>query len=30
MCTPEHPMGPCMISSEGACAVYYRFGGDEI
>lgn len=30
LCTPDHPIGPCMISSEGACAVYYRFGGDEI
>ncbi|MDD4495042.1 MAG: hydrogenase formation protein HypD, partial [Eubacteriales bacterium] len=29
-CTPDHPIGPCMISSEGACAVYYRFGGGEI
>lgn len=26
-CTPEHPIGPCMISSEGACAAYYRYGG---
>ncbi|MCX7832535.1 MAG: hydrogenase formation protein HypD [Actinobacteria bacterium] len=24
-CTPEHPVGPCMVSSEGACAAYYRF-----
>lgn len=30
LCTPEHPIGPCMISSEGACAAYYRFGGGEI
>ncbi len=29
-CTPEHPMGSCMISSEGACAAYYRYGGDRI
>ncbi len=21
-CTPEHPVGPCMVSSEGACAAY--------
>lgn len=28
-CTPQHPIGPCMISSEGACAAYYRYGGDE-
>lgn len=26
-CTPEHPIGPCMISSEGSCAAYYRYGG---
>jgi hydrogenase expression/formation protein HypD len=26
-CTPEHSSGPCMVSSEGACAVYYRYGG---
>lgn len=24
-CTPENPLGPCMISSEGACSVYYRY-----
>jgi hydrogenase expression/formation protein HypD len=28
-CTPEHPIGPCMVSSEGACAAYYRYGGGE-
>lgn len=26
-CTPEHPMGPTMVSSEGACAAYYRYRG---
>ncbi len=25
-CTPEHPIGPCMISSEGSCAAYYKYG----
>jgi len=25
-CTPEHPLGSCMVSSEGACAAYYRYG----
>jgi hydrogenase expression/formation protein HypD len=25
-CTPLRPVGPCMVSSEGACAAYYRFG----
>lgn len=24
-CTPEEPVGPCMVSSEGACAAYYRY-----
>lgn len=24
-CKPEHPVGPCMVSSEGSCAAYYRF-----
>jgi hydrogenase expression/formation protein HypD len=25
-CTPTQPVGPCMISSEGACAAYMRYG----
>lgn len=25
-CTPELPQGPCMISSEGACAAYHKYG----
>jgi len=24
-CTPEHPVGPCMVSSEGSCAAFYRY-----
>ena len=24
-CTPENPIGPCMVSSEGSCAAYYRY-----
>ncbi|MEA3254076.1 MAG: hydrogenase formation protein HypD [Chloroflexota bacterium] len=24
-CTPENPVGPCMVSSEGVCAAFYRF-----
>jgi hydrogenase expression/formation protein HypD len=24
-CTPEHPVGPCMVSSEGTCAAYHRY-----
>jgi hydrogenase expression/formation protein HypD len=26
VCDPEHPVGPCMVSSEGACMAYYQFG----
>ena len=25
-CTPERPLGTCMVSSEGACAAYYSYG----
>jgi hydrogenase expression/formation protein HypD len=25
-CKPEHPLGATMVSSEGACAAYYRYG----
>jgi hydrogenase expression/formation protein HypD len=25
-CTPEQPIGACMVSSEGACAAYYKYG----
>jgi hydrogenase expression/formation protein HypD len=25
-CTPETPIGSCMVSSEGACAAYYKYG----
>ncbi len=24
-CTPESPVGPCMVSTEGACAAYYKY-----
>ncbi|MCL6519377.1 MAG: hydrogenase formation protein HypD [Armatimonadetes bacterium] len=24
-CTPEHPLGPCMVSTEGACSAEYRY-----
>ncbi len=27
-CTPIRPIGPCMVSAEGACAAYYQFGQD--
>ena len=26
VCTPESPIGSCMVSSEGACAAYYSYG----
>ena len=25
-CTPSNPLGSCMVSSEGACAAYYKYG----
>lgn len=28
-CTPEDPVGPCMVSSEGSCAAYYKYGGAQ-
>lgn len=27
ICTPDHPSGPCMVSSEGSCAAHFRYGG---
>ncbi len=29
-CTPEHPLGATMVSSEGACAAYYRYGRQPV
>ncbi|NLE60410.1 MAG: hydrogenase formation protein HypD [Planctomycetes bacterium] len=26
-CTPTMPVGPCMVSSEGTCAAWYKYGG---
>lgn len=26
ICTPSSPQGPCMVSSEGTCSIWYRFG----
>ena len=26
-CVPEEPYGPCMVSSEGTCAAFYKYGG---
>lgn len=28
LCTPENPVGACMVSSEGSCAAYYKYGRD--
>lgn len=28
-CTPERPLGACMVSSEGSCAAYYRYKGED-
>jgi hydrogenase expression/formation protein HypD len=25
VCTPTHPIGPCMVSSEGTCAAYFKY-----
>jgi hydrogenase expression/formation protein HypD len=25
-CSPENPIGPCMVSSEGTCAAYHKYG----
>ena len=29
-CTTESPVGPCMVSSEGACAALYKYGGVQV
>ncbi len=29
-CTPQHPIGPCMVSSEGTCSIWYKYGGHLI
>jgi len=29
-CTPAFPIGPCMVSSEGACAASYYYAGGEV
>ncbi len=29
VCTPHHPVGPCMVSSEGTCAAYYLYAAGE-
>jgi len=30
VCTPLEPVGPCMVSSEGTCAAYYRYQGERL
>ena len=30
VCTPDNPMGACMVSSEGACAAYYSYGRQRV
>jgi hydrogenase expression/formation protein HypD len=25
VCNPSHPIGPCMVSSEGTCSAYYKY-----
>jgi len=30
LCSPENPVGSCMVSSEGTCAAYYRYHKDNI
>ena len=29
VCTPQHPIGACMVSGEGACSAYYMYGEAE-
>jgi len=28
-CTPIHPVGPCMVSMEGTCSIYYKYHSDD-
>ena len=28
LCTPDNPVGPCMVSSEGTCAAHYKYGAE--
>ena len=29
VCTPQHPVGACMVSNEGACSAYYAYGDSK-
>jgi hydrogenase expression/formation protein HypD len=26
-CTPDNPVGACMVSAEGTCKIWHRYGG---
>lgn len=30
LCTPQNPLGPCMVSSEGTCSSYYMYGAQNV
>jgi hydrogenase expression/formation protein HypD len=30
VCRPQSPVGPCMVSSEGACAAWFKYGGTGV
>ena len=30
VCKPENPIGPCMVSSEGSCAAYYKYEKEKL
>ncbi|HOO56967.1 MAG TPA: hydrogenase formation protein HypD [bacterium] len=30
VCTPQSPVGACMVSSEGTCAAYYKYGSEKL
>ena len=29
-CTPAKPVGPCMVSSEGTCAAWFKYGRRDV
>jgi hydrogenase expression/formation protein HypD len=29
ICTPQNPMGPCMVSAEGSCGIWFKHRGDR-
>jgi hydrogenase expression/formation protein HypD len=29
-CTPQNPVGACMVSSEGTCKIWYEYGGHVV